>query len=223
VNRQIKSALHVHLKKLIPEALLELDGRLRHQKKEAWASCLCALLLFCTCIEQIQVVADAFILSNLSSEGGDPAPIRQRGLDICNGLEERTLEHMQLLLDGMLKGIIKKYGPFRAVVRMEGEGGLNEVGLSEEEIILTNELQQIADEHSEFALYRSKMAANVSQTRRLRGALKTVTPVVIRKTLRIINCSEEVTMPGSCPNYYADFAEYSDRINAGPLWRKPHV
>ena len=153
------------LKQLIPEALLELDGRLRHQKKETWASCLCALLLLCTCVEQIQVVSDAFVLSNLSS-GGDSAPIRQRGLDTCRSLEERALEHMKLLLDGILKGIIKKHDLFKAGVQMKGEAGPNEVGLSEEEIILTNELRQIMDEHSTFALYRGKMTANRSQRRR---------------------------------------------------------
>jgi hypothetical protein len=102
------------------------------------------------------VVSDAFVLSNLSSEGGDPAPIRQRGLDTSRSLEEQPLKHMQLLLDGILKGIIKKHDLFKAGVQMKGEAGPNEVGLSEEEIMLTNELRQITDKHSTFALYRGK-------------------------------------------------------------------
>lgn len=162
VNLQIKSALHVLLQELIPEALLELDGRLRHQKRETWASCLCALLLLCTCVEQIEVVADAMVLSNLSSEGGDPGPIRQCGLDMSRRLEERTLEHMQLLLDGIFKGIIKKHNTLKADVQMKGEVGPKEVVLSEEEVMLMNELRQIADKYSRFALYRGKMIANVS-------------------------------------------------------------
>jgi len=157
VNQQIKAALHSLLKELIPEALLYLDERLRYQKKELWASCLCVLLLLCTCIEQIQVVADAFILSNLSSEAGDPAPIRQCGLDISCRLEEQILEHLQVLLDGLLKGIVKKYKIYRAGAQLEGEAGPSEVGLSKEEIMLMNELWQIIEENCGFALCRSRM------------------------------------------------------------------
>jgi hypothetical protein len=166
VNQQIKAELHELLKKLIPKVLLELDGRLRHQKKETWASCLCALLLLCTCVEEIEVVVDAFILSKSSSEGGDPATIRQVGLNISRGLEERALEHLHLLLDGLLKGITRKQNPFKPSVQVEGEAGPNEVGMSEAEIMLTNELRQIIDKHSRFTLYRRKMAADASQTRR---------------------------------------------------------
>jgi hypothetical protein len=165
LNRQIKAALHLLLKEWIPEALLELDGRLRHQEKEMWTSCLCAHLLLCTCVEQIQVAVDAFILSNLSSEG-DPGPIRHCGLDISRSLEKRTLEHSQLLLDGLLKGIIKKHNPFEAGAQMNDEEAIDEVGLNEAERTLANELQQITNDHSKVSSYRSKMAANASQRRR---------------------------------------------------------
>jgi hypothetical protein len=106
------------------------------------------------------VVADAFVLSNLSSEAGDPTPIRQCGLDISRRLEEQTFEHLQLLLDGLLKGIIKKYNHFQAGVQLEGEVGPSEIGLSEEEIMLMNELRQITDENCRFALHRSRMVAD---------------------------------------------------------------
>jgi hypothetical protein len=152
VNHQIKAELHELLKKLIPKALLELDGRLRHQKKGTWASCLCVLLLICTCVEEIQVVVDAFILSKSSREGGDPTPIRQSGINISRGLEERTLEHLQLLLDGLLKGVgvIKKQSLFKASVQVKDEAAPNKVGMNKAEINLTNELRQIIDEHSRF-------------------------------------------------------------------------
>jgi hypothetical protein len=150
VNQQIKAELHELLKKLIPKALLELDGRLRNQKKGTWASCLCALLLLCTCIEEIQVVVDSFILSKSSREGGDPTPIRQSGINISRGLEERTLEHLQLLLDGLLKGVTKKQSLFKASVQVEDEAAPNKVRMSAAEINLTNELRQIIDEHSRF-------------------------------------------------------------------------
>jgi hypothetical protein len=118
------------------------------------------------CVEQIQMVTDASVVSYLSSETGDPAPIRQHGLDISRSLEERTLEHLQQLLDGLLKGIIEKDCLFKAGVQLEGEAGPNEVRPSEEEIMLMIELRQIIHENSGFALYRSRVAANASQTRR---------------------------------------------------------
>jgi hypothetical protein len=142
LSRQIKAALSLLLKDLVPEALKELDGRLRSQVKESWAVSMCSHLLLCTCVEQIQLAIDAFIFSKISSEGADHIYIRQRGRDVSRRLEQCTLQHSWLLLEGILKGIVKNDSPFRVGAEVN-----DELGMSEAEKNLVNDIRQIANEH----------------------------------------------------------------------------
>lgn len=143
LNRQIKAALYGILKKLMPEALKELDGRLRRQEKGSWAVSLLTHLLLCICVEQIQLAVDAFVLAMIDSEGADHIYIRQGGRDVCRSLEQRTLDHSWLLLEGILKGITKKDNPFKASAEINDESGMNEA-----EKNLVNDIRQIAIDHS---------------------------------------------------------------------------
>ena len=153
LNRQIKAALSLQLRELIPQALMELDGRLRHPEKWPWTVhvtvSLLTHLLLCTCVEQIQLAVDAFVFSKIPSEGADHIYTRQCGRDISLGLEQRTLEHSWILLEGILKGITKKDNPFKAGVDMNDELGLNEA-----EKNLVNDVRQIGIDHGKIILHR---------------------------------------------------------------------
>jgi hypothetical protein len=143
LDRQIKSALYLQLKKLIPGALRDLDGRLRqHPKKWPWAVSLLTYLLLCTSVELIQVAVDAFVFSTISSAGSDHIYVLQDGRETSRRLERMTSEHWWLLLEGVLNGITKKCNPFKVGAQMNDESGLNE-----EDTNLVNDIRQIVIDH----------------------------------------------------------------------------
>jgi hypothetical protein len=152
LNRQIKSALYHHLKKLVPEALCFLDGRLRQQpKKGPWAVSLLTHLLLCTCVELIQIAVDAFVFSTISSTGSDHIYVRRSGRETCRSLEQMMLNHTWLLLEGVLNGITKKRNPFKVGAQMNEELGLNEA-----ETNLVNDIRQIVIDHGNPPPWRKK-------------------------------------------------------------------
>lgn len=143
LDRQIKSAFYHMLKYLIPEALLILDGRLRNQEKETWATSLLTHLLLSSSVEQIQVTVDSFVFFKKSSEAEDHFYTRQSGRDACRSLEQAILQHTGLLVEGILKGIAKKHDFFN--VRVQTDENFR---LSEAETNLVGDIRQIVFDHS---------------------------------------------------------------------------
>ncbi len=125
-------------------ALVVLDQRLRNPKDWPWAVSLLTHLLLCTCVEQIQVAVDAFAFSELPRAGSDPAAAQQEGRDVARLLEQWTLEHSWLFLEGILGGPTKKHHPFTA----EGPMG-RECGLSEAEKNLVTDIRWILNDHGD--------------------------------------------------------------------------
>jgi hypothetical protein len=130
------------LEDLTKEVLEGLDKQLRQKKTKAWAICLCIFLVLCMCAEEIEVAVDAFVIFKASSEDGHPNPIVQDGTEACGKLEKETLEHSWLLLNGILKRILKKHNPFRY-----GYGIGDEPSQNEAEVNLVKDIRQLMIDH----------------------------------------------------------------------------
>ena len=142
LTRQIKGVMTLLLEDLTKEVLQELDEQLRQKKTEAWTICLCTFLVLCMCAEDIQVAVDAFVIFKASREDGHSSPIVQSGTEACGKLEKECLEHSWLLLDVILKRILKKDNPFRYCCKIEAEPG--QIGA---EVKLVKDLRQLMMDH----------------------------------------------------------------------------
>jgi hypothetical protein len=142
LTRQIKGVMTLLLEDLTIEVLQELDGQLRQKETETWAICLCTFLVLCMCAEEIQVAVDAFVIFKASREDGHSSPIDHSGTRVCGKLEKESLEHSWLLLNGILKRILKKDHPFRYGCEIEAEPGQNGA-----EMKLVKDLRQLMIDH----------------------------------------------------------------------------
>jgi hypothetical protein len=148
LNRQIKGVMNILLEDLTKEVLQELDWQLRQKETETWMICLCTFLVLYMCAEEIQVAVDAFVIFKAPSEDRYPNPISQRGTEVCSKLEKETLEHSWLLLNGILKRILKKCNPFRYGYGLEDEPGQNEA-----EVKLVKDLRRLMMDHGNCLLW----------------------------------------------------------------------
>jgi hypothetical protein len=143
LTRQIKGVMNLLLEDLTTEVLQELDSQLRRKKTGPWIICLCTFLVLCMSAEDIQVAVDGFAVFKASSQDGHPNSIVQDGTEACGKLEKEALEHSWLLLNGILKRILKRGNPFRCRDGMKHEPGQNEA-----EVNLLKDLRQLMTEHS---------------------------------------------------------------------------
>src|SRR5208282_4174347 len=113
LGRQIKGAMKLLSEELTQDVLTGLDWELKQKNPQSWALCLCTRLILCICVEELQVAVDGFVYFMISHGGAkDPKYVRECGAQICKRLEFKTLLHSWLLLNGVLKGILKNRNPF---------------------------------------------------------------------------------------------------------------
>lgn len=143
LTRQIKAIMQLLLEDLARKVLEGLDWQLRQKKTEYGAVCLCAFLALCMSAEDLQVSLDAFALfmstRKPSTGDGDPS---QRGTEACGNLEEQALNHSWILLNGILKRMLKKHNRFRNGGDIECVSGENEANIN-----LMNDLRKLMASH----------------------------------------------------------------------------
>jgi hypothetical protein len=146
LTRQIKGIMNLLLEDLTKKVLQELDWQLRKRGTEYGLIYLCTFLVLCMCAEELQVAIDGFVLFKSSSKSpsgdGDPSHIVQRGTEACSKLEKETIENSWILLNAILKRILKKHNPFRYRSEMECEPGQNEAKAN-----LMKDLRQLMVDH----------------------------------------------------------------------------
>jgi hypothetical protein len=144
LNRQIKGILNLLLQDLQKQLLEDFDWELKRLEKETWLLCLSTYLVFCMCIEQVQLAVDGFVEYRISNRRGDTNYILQCGTGICRRLEICAIRHSSILLGGKLKHILKKHNVFKYGFPVDGE-----MDHSESEINLINSLRQIGVDYGE--------------------------------------------------------------------------
>ena len=87
LNRQIKHAMHLLLQEKTREVLVELEKQLRTRSTQSWASCFCAFLILCFCIEELQVALDGFNVHNITKKSVAEAPFKGLGIEPSQKLE----------------------------------------------------------------------------------------------------------------------------------------
>lgn len=143
LGRQIKGAMKLLSGELTREVLVDLTWELKQKKPESWTLCLCIHLILCICVEELQASIDAFVNFKISEGAKDPKYVRDCGAEVCRRLEKKTLLHSSLLLDGVLKGILRNHNPFKNGCSINDESIQ-----SQAQVVLIQELRQLISDHS---------------------------------------------------------------------------
>jgi len=69
LNRQIKYVMHKLHREIVKEVLEGLEKSMRSRTKDSWGPSFCAILVLCLCMEDLQTVADTFVVSDIEKEG----------------------------------------------------------------------------------------------------------------------------------------------------------
>lgn len=94
---QFKGAMYLLLEKLLMDLLEGIEKASRKTTRTNWAICFCVNLVLCMLVEQQQIA----IIDKISSEDGDPAQIRKKGIEACEILEEMPLKYSWTLFSGI--------------------------------------------------------------------------------------------------------------------------
>lgn len=121
LNRQIKYVMHLLHREIYQSVLEGLEKSLKsNTKKDSWGDSFCTLLLLCLCIEELQIAADLFVMSDIRRDGILSAYTRRESSDACTALEEYPFQQCTRLFHDVYRS--RREGKVGGGSR---DGGLN--------------------------------------------------------------------------------------------------
>jgi hypothetical protein len=89
LNRQIKSAMHTLLREVTSEVLEELEMDLKTRSKASWATSFCAISILCTCIEELQIAMNGFVMHMKLHGAEEDIPSVKDSVEVCQKLDDK--------------------------------------------------------------------------------------------------------------------------------------